>query len=209
MAGRSRPGRHGRPAGSPPNEEAILAAAREQFAQRGYEQATIRGIAGAAGVDPALVHHYFGSKDRLFAAAVRLPFVPTDVVPELIAGDVEGLAERLVRGVLELWTSDAFVALVRSATSHEEAARMFREFNARHFVGPVSEALPVPQPELRAALASSQVVGLLMARLVLRLEPIASADPETLVACYAPGLQRCLTGPLPGDGGRSQPGFRR
>src|SRR5438105_5661672 len=194
--GRSRPGR---PAGSPPNQEAILAAAREQFARRGYEQATIRGIASAAGVDPALVHHYFGSKDRLFAAAVELPFVPGEVVPELIAGDLEHLAERLVRAVLELWTSDAFVGLVRSAASHEEAARMFREFNSRHFVEPVAEALPVPQAELRAALASSQVVGLLMARLVVRLEPIASADSETLVACYAPGLQRCLTGPLPGD----------
>ena len=114
----------------------------------------------------------------------------------MIAGDLEGLAERLVRAVLELWTSDAFVGLVRSAASNEEAARMFREFNARHFIGPIAEALPAPQPGLRAALASAQVVGLLMARLVVRLEPIASAEPEMLVAFYAPAVQRCLTGPL-------------
>src|SRR6266542_4222884 len=79
-------GRVGRPAGSPPNREAILAAARTQFAERGYENATIRGIAAGAGVDPALVHHYYGSKDQLFAAALRLPFSPREVVPQLLAG---------------------------------------------------------------------------------------------------------------------------
>jgi AcrR family transcriptional regulator len=194
--------RPGRPAGSPPNEEAILAAAREQFAQRGYEQASIRAIAAGAGVDPALVHHYFGSKERLFAAAVRLPIVPSEVIPGLVADGPDGLGERMLRTIVELWAShaDVFVGLVRSATSNEEAARMFREFLQHHFVGPVAEALGVPQPQLRAALVSSQFIGLQMARHIFRLEPIASADPETLVACYAPALQRCMTGPLPGDG---------
>src|SRR2546421_12192837 len=87
--------RLGRPAGSPPNREAILAAARDQFAARGYESATIRGIAAAAGVDPALVHHYFGSKDRLFAAAVELPLAPSAVVPEPLGGDGGRPGERL------------------------------------------------------------------------------------------------------------------
>src|SRR5437879_10764639 len=89
--------RRGRPAGSPPNREAILAAAREQFTERGYDGATIRGIAAAAGVDPALVHHYFGPKEDLFAAALRLPVSPRDILQDVVAGGVDGLGERLVR----------------------------------------------------------------------------------------------------------------
>ncbi len=125
-------GRVGRPAGSPPNREAILAAARTQFAERGYENATIRGIAAGAGVDPALVHHYYGSKDQLFAAALRLPFSPREVVPQLLAGGVDELGEAVLRLLLDVWASDpsggVLVGLVRSAISHEVAARMVREF---------------------------------------------------------------------------------
>jgi AcrR family transcriptional regulator len=201
------PRRVGRPAGSPPNREAILAAARDQFAARGYESATIRGIAAVAGVDPALVHHYFGSKDRLFAAAVELPLAPSAVVPELLAGDVGGLGERLVRRFLDVWSADpagrggAMTGLMRSAVSHEDAARMVREFITREVLERLAQALDLPQPRLRAALAGSMLVGLAMTRFVIRVEPIASVDPQTLVACYAPLLQRVLTGPLPDDAG--------
>jgi AcrR family transcriptional regulator len=194
--------RSGRPRGSPPNREAILAAAREQFAERGYDSATIRGIAAKAGVDPALVHHYFVSKERLFTAAVRLPIRPREFVPQLLAGGADGLGERLLRRIFDVWASDpdALVGLVRSATSHEYAARMIREFMTREVLEPVARAIDMPQPRLRTALVSSQIIGLAMARFVVRLEPIASADPETLIASYAPTLQRYLTGPLPGDG---------
>ena len=99
--------RLGRPAGSPRNREAILAAARQQFAERGYESATIRGIAAAAGVDPALVHHYFGTKDLLFAEAMELPISPSAVVPDVLAGDPGQLGERLVRRFLDLWSADS------------------------------------------------------------------------------------------------------
>lgn len=193
--------RSGRPRGSPPNRELILAAAREQFAERGYDNATIRGIAARAGVDAALVHHYFGSKERLFTAAVWLPISPREFVPQLLAGGADGLGERLLRRMLDVWASDpdAVVGLVRSATSHEYAARMIREFMTREVLGPVASAIDMPQPRLRTALVSSQIIGLAMARFVIRLEPIASADPETLIACYAPTLQRYLTGPLPAD----------
>jgi AcrR family transcriptional regulator len=203
--GERRTGRTGRPAGSPPNREAILAAAREQFAERGYESATIRAIAARASVDPALVHHYFGSKDRLFVAALRLPATPSEVVAEVLAGGVDGLGERLLRRFLGLWAAGgegpggAFAGLLRSAVSHEDAARMVREFVAREVLGRIAEALDVPQPELRAALVASQLVGLALTRFVIRLEPIAAADEERLVACYAPTLQRYLTAPLPGD----------
>jgi AcrR family transcriptional regulator len=197
--------RAGRPAGSPPNREAILAAAREQFRERGYDSATIRGIAASAGVDPALVHHYFGSKEDLFAAALRLPTSPREALEGVLAGDPDGLGERLVRRFLELWSADAggigdtIVGLLRSAATHEDAARMVREFVSREALGRIAEALDVPQPRLRAALAGSQLIGLALARFVIGVEPIASADVETLVACYAPTLQRYLTAPLPGD----------
>lgn len=194
--------RSGRPRGSPPNREAILAAAREQFAERGYDNATIRGIAAKAGVDPALVHHYFVSKERLFTTAVRLPISPREFVPKLLVGGAPGLGERLLRRLFDVWASDpdALVGLVRSAASHEYAARMIREFMTREILEPVARAIDMPQPRLRTALVSSQIIGLAIARFVVRLEPIASADPETLIASYAPTLQRYLTGPLPGDG---------
>lgn len=197
--------RAGRPAGSPPNREAILAAAREQFRERGYDSATIRGIAAAAGVDPALVHHYYGSKEDLFAAALQLPASPREMLEGVLAGDPDGLGERLVRRFLELWSGDGggigdtLIGLLRSASTHDDSARMVREFISREALGRIAEALEVPQPRLRAALAGSQLIGLALARYVVRVEPIAGADAETLVECYAPTVQRYLTGPLPGD----------
>ena len=196
--------RAGRPAGSPPNREAILAAARAQFRERGYDSATIRGIAAAAGVDPALVHHYFGPKEDLFAASLRLPISPREALEGVLPGDPAGLGERLVRRFLELWSADGgsgdtLVGMLRSATTNDDAARMVREFVTREALGRIAEALDVPQPRLRAALAGSQLIGLALARYVIAVEPIAGADAETLVACYAPTLQRYLTGPLPGD----------
>lgn len=202
-ARRKRP-RIGRAPGSPPNREAILQAARAYFEQHGYDGATIRGIAGKAGVDPALVHHYFGSKDQLMVAAMKLPLNPRDVVAELIAGDVDTVGERMLRRVLAVWGDEwgkggPFIGLIRSAVTREDAARMMREFFTREIIGRVVESLDVSQPRLRVALVASQLMGLAMVRYILRFEPIASADPETLIACYAPTVQRFMTGPLPGD----------
>ncbi len=207
MATSTGPGRRraGRPAGSPPNRETILAAARQQFAERGYDSATIRGIAAAAGVDPALVHHYFGSKDRLFAAALRLEVSPSQLVADVLRGGPDGLPERLLHRILDVWESDpdglggTLSGLIRSALTHDDAARMVREFITSEVLGRIAQALDVPQPRLRAALLGSQVLGLALARFVIRVEPLASADRETLVACYAPTLRHYLTGPLPGD----------
>lgn len=190
-----------------------MAAAREQFRERGYESATIRGIAAGAGVDPALVHHYFGSKEDLFAAAMQLAVRPREALEGVLNGGPDGLGERLVRRFLELWAADGggigdtLVGLLRSASTHDDSARMVREFVSREALGRIAEALDLPQPRLRAALAGSQLIGLALARFVIGIEPLASADAETLVACYAPTLQRYLTGPLPGDPERPrQPG---
>ncbi|RBY83397.1 TetR family transcriptional regulator [Blastococcus sp. TF02A-30] len=177
----------------------MLAAARQLFADRGFDGATIRGIAAAAGVDPALVHHYFGSKDKLFLAAIEAPADPGDLLPEVLAGGEENLGENIVRLLLRVWDGPmrpAALALVRSAVAHEWTARLLREFLVsqilRHVVGTLG--LPRAEREARGSLAASQLIGLVMARYVLKVEPLASAAPESVVAAVGPTVQRYLTG---------------
>jgi len=151
--------RAGRRAGQSGTREAILAAARAQFADRGYDGATIRAIAAAAGVDPALVHHFHGSKEQLFAAAMRLPVVPSEVLTAALApgGRDPGtsLGEHLVRTVLGLWESEEvrgpFLGLLRSAVTSEQAAVMLREFLTEAILGPVAAAAAAEVAEARAA----------------------------------------------------------
>ncbi len=188
-----------RPAGSG-SREAILSAARQAFARHGYDGATVRGIAAEAEVDPALVHHFFGSKQGLFVAAMQFPVDPATVLPVLLAPGVEGLGERLVRFFLSLWESTGdrsrFLGLIRGAVSHEESAALLREFVTREVLGRVAAAVNESQPELRATLVGSQMVGLAMARYIVKLEPLASANVETVVAAIAPTVQRYLAGSL-------------
>ncbi|MER7460450.1 TetR family transcriptional regulator [Micromonospora sp. NPDC126480] len=193
--------RTGRRPGNPDTREAILAAAREAFAERGFDRASIRAIAAAADVDPALVHHYFGSKDKLFLTAMNAPADPRELLPTVIAGDPDGLGERLVRMFLGLWDSPAGtagVALLRSAVSNEWTARLLREFLTTQVLRRVLDHLDLDPAEvpLRGSLVASQLAGLAMMRHVIKLEPVASADPETLVAAVGPTVQRYLLGPL-------------
>jgi AcrR family transcriptional regulator len=191
--------RSGRRPGDTNTREAILDAARAGFHEEGYAGATIRGIAARAQVDPALVHHYFGNKRTLFVAAMKLPVDPQQIVGMLLQADTDSLGERLVRLFLSIWEgtdTSPFVALIRSAMSEEAAARMLGDLIAQEIIGPVAAALGTDHPELRAALAGSQMVGLAMLRYILRLEPIASSDQELLVSALGPTLQRYLTGEL-------------
>ncbi|MET8834614.1 TetR family transcriptional regulator [Micromonospora sp. NPDC004540] len=193
--------RTGRRPGNPDTREAILAAARAAFAERGFDAASIRAIATAAGVDPALVHHYFGTKEELFRATVAIPIDPARLLPAVLAGGPDGVGERLVRTFLTVWDSPvggAGVALLRSAVSSEWTARMLREFLVTQVLRRVLDQLDVDpaQLPLRGALVATQVAGLAMMRYVIRLEPVASADPETLVAAIGPTVQRYLTGDL-------------
>jgi AcrR family transcriptional regulator len=193
--------RTGRRPGPNRTRAAILDAARAAFAERGYEAVSIRSVARAAGVDPALVHRFHGSKEELFVAAMELPVSPGQLVPALLADGVEHLGERLVRTLLEIFDRPAafapFLALIRGAVTHEHAAAMLREFIAREVLGRLAAAASPDRPELRASLAGSQVVGLAMARYVVRVPPLATTDRETVVACVGPTIQRYLTGALP------------
>ena len=187
--------RTGRRAGSSGSREAILAAAREQFASDGYDGTTVRGIAAAAGVDPALVRHYFGGKEHLFVEVLALPIDPAEIVPHIVSGSPEGVGERLTRFFLETWDrpDTPFVALLRSVTTNDQAAAMMREFISREVLGVIASTLELDQPQLRAALAGSQLVGLAMMRYVLKLEPVASMDRERLIPLVGPTIQRYLS----------------
>jgi AcrR family transcriptional regulator len=191
-------GRTGRRAGASGTREAILDAARSRFARHGYDGATIRAIAADAGVDPALVHHFFGTKEKLFVAAIRFPVVPSEILPGIVANHPDRVGEAIVRLVLSMWEEpqarETALGVVRSAVTNEAAARMLREFVSSAILGTVTKAARLPDPELRAALVASQVVGLAFVRLVIRLEPVASASVDELVEAVGPTIQRYLTG---------------
>lgn len=193
------PKRRGRRRNGADTKSALLTAAREVFTEQGYESATVRAIAGRAGVDPAMVNHWFGGKEGLFLAAMRIPVNPADLVPELLDGPPEELAERILRRFVTVWDGAGggqFTALVRSVASNESAVSMLRDFVKNILFNRLLEELGSDRPDLRVALCATQVVGLGMARYVIHLEPLASADVDTIVGTIAPNLQRYLTGDL-------------
>ena len=198
------PARVGRQRGRPPGRsntrQAVLDAARRVFADHGYQQASLRAIAAEAGVDAGMVRHYFGDTAGLFRAAMELPIDPGAVLPVLLAPGVDGLGERVVRFFLTVWEEPAargpFLAVVRSVSGHEESAAMFREFITDQVLVRIAAALDRPDARLRAALVGSQLIGVVMVRYVVRVEPLASAPVGQVVAAVAPTVQRYLTGDI-------------
>ncbi|NLU75418.1 TetR/AcrR family transcriptional regulator [Streptomyces sp. HNM0575] len=204
--------RRGRPAsaekaeGEPATRDRILGSARTEFGERGYDKASIRAIARGAGVDSALVHHYFGTKEQVFAAAVQGAFAPALGIPDmLLSGSPEEWGEQLVGYVFGIWedaaTRDPLLAILRSAVSNETAAAIFRGLVSRNLLErvaagleQVSAGLDEPDAALRVELALAQLVGTAMLRYVIKVEPIASARPEELIPRLAPVVQRHLTG---------------
>ena len=188
-----------RPAGED-TRQSIVDAARTEFATRGYEGTTLRGVARAADVDPRLVHHYFDGKEELFAVAMELPIRPHEVVDQMVAGSVQELGTRVVGFFFAIWDPPAgrerIVGLLASALTSQDAARLVREFLTREIFGRIADRLGSDDPQLRAALVASQMVGLIVARYVVKIEPLASAMPEDLVPLLAPTIQRYLTGTL-------------
>jgi AcrR family transcriptional regulator len=192
--------RTGRRAGSADTRGEILAAARQVFGEHGFENASVRAVASRAGVDPALVHHYFGSKQALFLAAMELPIDFNALVEQVMIGPRREVGARLVRQTLELWerstTRSLLMGIVRSATTDEVAASMLRRLLSEGPILALTRATGQPDAALRATLAGSQVVGLAMARYVIRVEPLASASTEEVVRTIGPTLQRYLVGRL-------------
>ena len=191
----ARPGRRpGRRPGPTETRETILASARELFAEKGYDGASARSIARAAGVDPALVHHFFGSKEGLFVAAMEFPFDPAQLVPYITAGPRDQIGERIVRVFLSVWGDPQIrsraIAIVRSASTSEQGAAILREFATSALFGRVADALAVPR--LRINAAAGQMIGVMFMRYIVGVEPIASATEDELVELLAPTLQRYL-----------------
>ena len=194
------PARRGpRPAGEDTRAR-ITEAARSEFADKGYEGTSMRSVARVAGVDPALVHHYFDGKADLFAQAVVMTRVnPAMLVERVLDGPLEALGERLVRMFLAVWddpdNQERLVALVRAVHTNDEVGALFRQFVAREVVGQVTRRTQVPDPELRGALAAAQIVGLATTRYVVRMPPMVDASPDELARWLGPTLQRYLVDP--------------
>jgi AcrR family transcriptional regulator len=192
--------RTGRRPGTSSTRADILEAARKLFAERGYQGATMRAIAAEAGVDAALVVHFFGNKANLLSEAVQWPFDPEVEMPKLLVDGKRNVGRHLVRLVVRNWDEEGrrnpILTLLRAATVEPQAAAMLGEFLRTRLFAPLMERLGSDQPELRTTLAASQIVGLGLARHVLRAEPLASAKPADVVDWYAPTLQRYLTGKL-------------
>jgi len=190
--------RRGPRAGGADTRQAVLDAARARFSAHGYDGTKLRDVAADAGVDVALVSYFFGSKDGLFTAAMAMSVNPAELVEALLREGTDGVGERLIRRLLALWDDPAsgspMVALVRSAATNEQAAELLRGFIESEVLMRVAAAIERPHANLRAALAGSQIVGLIMARYIVRVEPLAHCEPETLVAALGPTLQRYLTG---------------
>jgi AcrR family transcriptional regulator len=192
--------RSGRRPGDSGTREAILAAAGRQFAERGYDRASMRAIAAAAGVDQKLIAYFFGSKQGLFVATVGLPFNPAETVPAILAGDRSTVGERLAALLTQVLEQpdlhQRVTAVIRAAASDPATARMMREFLTHELFAPAAAALGGEDATLRLNLAGSQIVGLITARYIVGIEPLASVPPARLANLIAATLERYLTAPL-------------
>ena len=175
--------------------EAILGAARSEFGKHGYESATLRTIAGGADVDVALVSYYFGSKSDLFVASLDLPVNPAEALSAVLDEGLDGAGVRLLQALLNVWDEPAtgapLIAMLRSLSTQ---AKLLKEFIERQLMRSLAAAIDSPDADMRAAAFTSQVLGLVLERYVLEVEPLASASRERIVALIAPTLQGYLNG---------------
>jgi len=191
--------RTGRRSGASDTRERIAAAARSQFAEQGYERATFRAIAGAAGVDPALVVHFYGSKEQLFREVMALPPQIADALVHVADGPPEAAGRRLAEAVIAAFENPAsrtvVVGRIRCATTHPDAAALVRETVSNDLLR-LASALTDDRPDTRAVLVGAHVVGIALARYIVRVEPLASMSPSDVVDVLEPTFQRYLLGPL-------------
>jgi AcrR family transcriptional regulator len=195
---RARRGR--RPLGSPDARRAVLDAARELFAELGFERTTMRAVAARAGVDPALIYHYFGDKDGLLFAALQPPVDAVTVFAGL-ADAADRTGEKLVRRIVGLWEDrpeirDQMAAIIRTGLSHDHASRLLRDILSSFILAALGDVLARDRRELRVALIGSHIGGLMLARYILKVPGAAAASPEDLVQAVGPTVQRYLTGDI-------------
>ena len=192
--------RRGRRQGEPVSRDVVLRAAKQRFAQEGYEKTTLRAIARDARVDPSMVLYLFGSKEELFRASLRLIMDP-DTLAEALAGgpgDDPDIGTRMVRTYLRIWegpdTAASMRAMLQSATSTSDAHEAFRDFMQNYVLTAVSGVLGGgEQARLRAMLAASSLVGTAMLRYVMEIPPLATLSPDEVVRLIAPTVTRYLT----------------
>ncbi len=188
--------RTGRRPGAPETREDILVAARRAFGDRGYEATSLRSIAGQVHVDPALLVHYFGTKDRLFLAALEVTFGPSALFSGLDTLEVAEAAELIVRRYLTMLdreqTRDVVLSLVRSAVSSERAATMLREFLVGEMLASLGTLIDQPDGQLRASLVVAQLIGIAMLRHVVKVDAVVRASNDELVSLVAPVIEGYL-----------------
>ncbi|MEU2033381.1 TetR family transcriptional regulator [Nocardia amamiensis] len=188
----------GRRPGKTDTRDVLVATARRKFAESGYDKTTVRDIAAAAGVDPALIRHYFGNKAELFRATMGWPFEPADLAARIIDGASGRIGDRLTRVFFEAWeqpeSRGPLLAILRGAATHEESAGLVRQFIQGQLYPQLASALPGPDAELRIDLAMAQLLGIAYLRHVLKVEPIASESVEELIARVAPVATTHLAG---------------
>jgi len=194
-------GRRGRREGTTESREHILATAQRLFAEHGFDGTSLRQIAREASVDPAMVHHFFNGKDELFALSVALPADPVQVLEGVDQYEPQHRAEAIVRAVLRLWESPAqhsLVAFIRGTIGSKAKTLLLREVVTRTIISRIMAGVPGAPEEvaLRGNLVATQMVGIMLVRYVVKLEPLASAAPEDVVRLVAPNVQHYLTGPL-------------
>lgn len=189
--------RTGRRPGNEDTRGEILDAARSAFAAFGYDRATIRGIAADAGVDPALIHHYFGSKKELFVSVVEFPVDPELVLQEVLSEGIENAGRKIARIFLTAWdapaTREPLLAVVRAAVTTDQGATLLREF-ITVMVLPLMDKLDGPYTKLRLQAAAGQMVGVAILRYVIQFEELKAASIDELVDLLGPRIQGYLTG---------------
>jgi AcrR family transcriptional regulator len=190
--------RIGRPRGKTDTRNEILAAARAMFADTGYDKTSVRDVAAAAGVDPAMIRHYFGSKAELFRATMGWPFEPAQIAARVTGGARGEIGERLTRVFFEAWEQPEsrapLLAILRGAATHDESAHLVRQFIQGQVYSEIAASLDQPDAELRIDLAMGQLLGLAYLRHILRVEPIASTPVADLIGRVAPVISAHLSG---------------
>ncbi len=188
----------GRRAGAPDTKAQIISAARSEFASKGYDGTSMRAVARAAGVDPALIHHYFDGKEGLFIAALDVPFDPRPELARVLKGPREEVGRKLVGLVLWLWDDpqrqELFLTLMRSSFTTAEGTQLIKDGLLRTVMSEVAARVPMDDPARQMPLIVTQTGGLILTRYILCLEPIASMPADDLVAIYGPIVQGFLDG---------------